>query len=454
MKHKVLGLTRRRILTLAWPSVVEQILLMLIGVLNTMFVGHVGKDAMAAVGMVNTLMNFLQVSFSGLAFGATVVIARMYGEGDRDGAREALKQALMLCIAIGVTMTILCFFLREQIIGLFFGGATEAVTQNMNQYFSIVLFGILFMVFDTVVSGAVRGAGDTKTPMQVTIIENVVNVVLGICLIFGVNLFGKQIIPSFGLVGAGIAITAARVISGSLRVLLLFVVDGRINLYIKDKFRLSRKLIHRILHVGLPSMLEQAIMQGGFLVVQMMLTSLGATATAAYVTGSNFNSIAYMTVFGISIATTTLVGQSLGMRKYNEAKQYSRQTLLIGSVIGISIGLLMVVFATPCARLYSQEPDVIHAGANIIRQFGFMTPFLVVMTVYSSVLKAAGEMKGVIISAICGLWISRIFLGYVLMRYFHMGLNGLMIGIGMDFFARSVLYAIWIHRGKWLYKKV
>lgn len=192
-----------------------------------MFVGHVGKDAMAAVGMVNTLMNFLQVSFSGLAFGATVVIARMYGEGDRNGAREALKQALMLCIAIGVTMTIICFFLREQIIGLFFGGATEAVTQNMNQYFSIVLFGILFMVFDTVVSGAVRGAGDTKTPMQVTIIENVVNVVLGICLIFGVNLFGKQIIPSFGLVGAGIAITVARVISGSLRVLLLFVVDGQ-----------------------------------------------------------------------------------------------------------------------------------------------------------------------------------------------------------------------------------
>jgi len=442
----------KEIIKLAWPSITEQLLQMMVGMVSTIFMGRIGTDAVAAVGMVNMLIGFLQTVFSGLAMGATVIIARVTGEKNVPEAKKATIQSIYMALVVGVVIGISGRIFSEPILKLFFGGTEIQVFNIGITYFNIVVISLPFFVLDIIVSGAMRGAGDTKTPMIITAWINVLNIVLNCVLIFGVQALH---IPALGVAGSAIAVTISRVLGVIARILVLYNRKNlKLNLSLKDDYRVNTKLMKRIIKIGIPAFVEQAVMQGGFLILQVIVVTMGTVAMAAYQVGLNVNSLAFFPIFGFAIANTTLVGQSLGEKDYKKAEHFSNEALKITILIGFVLGILMLIFATPLARLYTDDVVVVKQSIGLIRVFGVLVPMLAILNLCSSTLKTAGDIMYVMVTSFVGLWTCRVLLSYVLNEWFLMGMTGIMIGIFFDFSIRSFMYLSRMNKGKWKYLRI
>lgn len=442
----------KEIIGLAWPSITEQVLEMMVGMVSTIFMGRVGTDAVAAVGMVNMLIGFLQTVFSGLSMGTTVIIARVTGEGNKTEAKRTLIQSCYMAIVVGLFLAVAGRIFSTSILKFFFGGAEIKVFNIGITYLNIVLFNLPFFVLDIIVSGAMRGAGDTKTPMVITGAVNILNVILNTVLIFGMPILH---IPALGVAGSAIAVTISRIVGVTTRVIVLYTLKGlKLNLSLKDDYSIRPKLMKRIINIGVPGFIEQAVMQGGFLVVQIIIVSIGTVAMASYQIGINVNALAFFPLFGFAIANTTLVGQSLGEKNYKKAEHYAYESLKITIIVGFAIGMLMVVFAKQLAYLYSNDPLVIKESVSIVRIFGVLEPLIAILNVCSSTLKSAGDINYVMVTSFIGLWTCRVLPSFALNKWLGLGMTAIMIGIFLDFTSRSFMYLIRMNKGKWKYLRV
>ena len=442
----------KEIISMAWPSIVEQILEMMVGVVSMLFMGSLGDTAVAAVGMVTTLMNFIQTVFAGLAIGTTVVIARLTGEGDPDGAKRALIQSGYMAIFVGVLLMVFGILFKIPVIEFFMNGAEPEVFTLGVAYFGVILFNLPCFVLDIIVSGAMRGAGDTKTPMVITGGVNILNIILNAVFIFGVPFLH---IPAMGVMGSAIAVTVSRVIGVIVRVLVLYrYKELRLSLSLSDDYRLDPLLMKRVINIGVPGFIEQAVMQGGFVALQFVIVSMGTVAMAAYQIGININAIVFFPIFGFAIANTTLVGQSLGEKDYDKAHIYAYESLKIAMLFGFALGLLTFSFAPFLAGLYTKDPETIKEATLMVRTFGILEPLLAILNLCSATLKAAGDIKYVMVTSLIGLWLLRVLPSYVLDRWLQWGLIAVCIGILLDFSIRSVMYLVRMNKGKWKYLKV
>jgi len=431
------------ILRLSWPAILEQILLMMGGLVVTMFLGNYGTAELAAAGLVNMVVVVLQTAFAGLASGSTVIIARIVGEGDDRKARSALFQALMMGLALSVVVTALTYFFADPILSVFFSSNSADAAALAPAYFRILLYSMPFMVLDMTIAASMRGAGDTATPMLVSGIGAALNV--GLCFL---------LIGPMGIVGAGIALSASRVLTALLRIALMFGYRRVLYLLPVEKYRIDRVLMARIFRQGLPAFFEQAVMQGGFLMMSALLTNLGTAEYASWQVGVQMNSLAFMPIFGLAVATTTYVGQALGAGRLEDAGDGVRESLRLAIVTITLLGILAAVFANPIARLFSDDPEVIRRGVELIRFFAVLEPLLAIMNVSAGVLRAGGDILYVTLTAFVGLWTCRVFISWVMIRFVGLGLEGVMIGTAMDFVARATLYGLRVKRGKWKHKRV
>jgi putative MATE family efflux protein len=443
------GEVYRSIVKLAWPSVIEQLLVMMVGIVSTIFVGRIGTQELAAVGLVGMIAVFIQTIFAGLSTGATVVVARLIGERNLELARRTLVQSLLVGLSSGVLLTAPALIFAKPILSVFFAGAAPGTFEIGFTYYSIVMFGTPFLVLDIIVAGAVRGSGDTRTPMFVTLAVNVLNVALGYALIFGIDSGGRTLVPAFGVVGAGFAVMISRMFGGILRVLVVFIKKSEIRPRLRDCFSVDFPLIGRIIRVGLPAFLEQLVMQGGFLAMQVLLISVGLVESASFQVSVNVNSFAFMPVFGLAVAATTMVGQALGRRDLEGAEILAYESNLLAVVVISTIGVLTFLFSRPLASIFSLDAAVVATCASTIRIFSLIDPFLGVMNVSAGVLRAAGDIVYVTITALVGLWFFRILISWVLVKVFGMGISGVMIGVSVDFIVRASMYGLRVRAGRW-----
>jgi putative MATE family efflux protein len=444
----------KEIIGLAWPTITEQILIMMVGIVSTILVSRLGKDAMAGVGMINVLINFFQTIFAGLATGSTIVIARVMGESGVKKAKLVLMQSIFIGIIVGLIFLIIGLVSADFTIKLFFGGADKNVLDIAMLYYKITLVGIPFVILDLLVGGALRGSGDTRTPMNVTIIVNIINAVLSIVLIFGFRMGSYLTIPAFGVKGAAVAAMTARIIGGFLILRILFRKKSKIHLERGDKFEVDRKIIRRIINVGIPSFIENLIMQGGMLIMQVLIVKLGTAAVAGYQIGNNIHQLTVMPVMGLATIANTTVGQSLGRRDLDMAEVYAYENNRLAIIVALLAAVLEFVFAVPISRIYTNDPEVIRASVIVTRGFAIIEPLLAIERVSASVMRSAGDIKYVIITAVIALWTFRVATASALDKFLHIGLYGVMIGIFFDFCVRGLMYIFRMKAGRWKYLKV
>ena len=446
---------RQSVLRLAIPAVLEQVLVMVVGVISTMLVGRLGKEALSAVGIVNQTIAFILVLSTALSTGSTVLVARLIGEGKRQDARDAMRQSVVLGTAAFLLVAVACRLFSEPIVRLFFGSAEESVLQMATLYFRISSLSLPFLLLNTIISGNMRGAGNMKAPMFIAGLVNILNLGLGIVLIFGVSVpFLGLTIPGYGVEGAAWAVSIARIFGGILSVSWIRLQEGPLRTPMLKGFHLKLPLLGRIGKVGLPAMLEQVVMQGGFLMIQVVLSGMGTLTMAVMQIGNSVNSIAFIPIWGFGLAATTLIGQTLGEGRPEVAKKAGQEASRISLWISLTLSTLLFVLARPLVGLYTDDPEVLAVGIIAIRIFCVSQPFLSTVIVLSGALRGAGDIRYVMLTSFIGVWGMRLLLTVLFHRFLNLGALSVWYAFGMDFLVRSTMYRLRFNKGKWMSIKV
>ncbi len=431
----------RSIFRLGWPTITEQLLIMLVGVFMTMLIGRISQSAIAANGLINSIFMFVQAVFAALSTGSTVLIARLTGEGS-PLVKEAALQSLIMVLASSVIITALCFAFASPLLRLFMAGSPEEVYQQGLVLFRILLVSMPLLMINIVLSGVFRGVGNMVLPLVVSAAVNVVYLIVGNVMVSGMHM---------GIAGAAWAAVVARALGCVLILVAIYMGKGRISLSLRDGFKPNMAMIRRILNIGIPASVEQLVMQGGFLVLNAIVLGMGVLDGAAYPIVMSINSLAFMPAFGLSITLSTLVGHSLGEGNPDKAARYTRQTLRMAMVLLAFISVLLIVFSRQIASWYTTDDDtaVIALTSSCVKVLALGEPLLAVMTILSSALRAAGDIKYIMYTSIVGIWTLRILLSLLAHRLTGLGVLSTMVCILIDFAVRSGMYYHRFRRGRW-----
>lgn len=440
---------RGEILRIAWPTIVEQVLVMLVGTVSTVLVGRISAEALSAVGMVNAVISFLQAVLAALSTGITVLVARLTGARDYIGAQRAMHQALLIALAAAALITTLTAAFMRPMLLLFMGSADPLVVDLAEEYFSLALWSFPLFIINLVLAGSFRGVGNMRLPMLVALLGNVINVLLGMLLIYGVGP-----IPAMGLRGAGIAVMIARAVSGFVILLAVFVGKNRVYIPLRSFFRFDGKIVRRIFAIGIPASIEQMTMTGGNLLMQSIVALMGTAAMAGYQIVNAVHNLIMMPLSGLGIAITTIVGQCLGAKDILKARRSIRQTMGIGYII-VFCGVAMLVFAgEPVSGMFTQDPGLAREAAKICYILAFVELTMPTMNIGNNSLRGAGDVRFVTYNNIIGLIVIRSGLTYALFAFLHWQLEAVYWAYFIDCFVRSIINIVRLRGDAWTKKNV
>lgn len=449
LEHQLrIGPLRRKVIALAWPTIGEQILQTMLGIFNQMIVGRLGMVAVAGIGLAEQIVQFLTVAFAAFTVGTTALVARCIGAGQKDEAERATKQSLLLVTALGLAMAALAYFGADW--GLRLMGGRPDIMPVALPYMRVVALSTLFMAISLVANGAMRGAGDTRTPLYIALFMNAINIGLNYCLVFG--LLG---LPRLNAVGSAYASLTARFIGAALG--LLALARGRTVLRVSflRGWRPDTGIMRRVLTIGIPAAFEQLIQRSGMMAYTRIVTGLGTAAYAAHRIALNVESMSYMPGMGFSTAATTLVGQGLGARKPKTAEAAGRETWLFAVYIMTLMGLVFFFFSRPlCGLFISSAPAVTALAALVLKVEAIAQPAQATAMVMAGALRGAGDTFWTMINVSVGIWCVRLPVAWLLARFTPLGLVGAWIAMTVDLWVRGGLMLRRFLTGRWKVIKV
>lgn len=449
---------RQDVIKLALPVITEQVFIMLMGVVNTMMAGHIGKEAVSAIGMVDSMNNIFIAFFSSAAVGATVVVAHYAGQHKINDANEAVKQALFAGISLSLIITLIIFIFRSPILGFLFGSADPIVIANLHIYLNITLITYPFIAITAIISGVLRGAGDTKTPMKVTMIMNVANIIMSYILIYGIHLENHLFslnIRGLDITGAAIGIAIARTLGAAIMLLIVWKGSSIIKLTDIRSFRIRMSFLRSIFGIGIPASLESLMFNGGKLITQIFIVGMGTAVTASNFIAGSIASLVNVPGNALGIVIITMVGQSMGKGEAEEAGDTMLYVVKFSAVCLFVLSAFVFPFAKVLVSLYSNDAEVIALASDIVRLMAITTPlFWSQSFVLPSGLRGAGDAKYTMVTAIIGMWAFRVTLGYILGVSLGLGVQGVWMGMYADWVVRGTMYYFRLKGGKWKLKTV
>jgi len=437
---------RRDVLNLALPATGEQLLSMMVGIVDTFLVGHLGAAPLAAVGLANQWVFMATMLFGAIATGATALIARFIGAREPDQANAVLRQSMLLGALIGMIATLLGFSFAQQAVALL--GAEPDVIGLGASYLRVVSSIFFFSTLMFIGNASLRGAGDTRTPLFVMLVVNALNIVVAWTAINGP--FG---LPQLGVVGSALGAATGRLVGGLLVIGIL--LRGRANIQLKlTNLRPDWALIGRILRVGLPSGLEQLLFRTGHMVFARILAELGTVAYAANQVAMNGWSLSFMPGFGFALAATTLVGQSLGADDPEGAQRRGYTAYRMGAALMGTVGLAFLLFPAQIVGFFTNDPQVIAIGTMPLRMVGLIQPLLAASMIYAGGLRGAGDPRWPMIITGGSIWLVRLPLAYLFALVLDWGLAGAWSALALDLSLRGLLNFLRFRGGRWKTVKV
>ncbi|MBC7338830.1 MAG: MATE family efflux transporter [Firmicutes bacterium] len=433
---------RRAVWRLAWPVVAEQALGTVTQVVDMAMVGHLSTEAVTAVGLSFQPFWFVSSIFMGLAVGATAVVARSVGAGDRPTAARVTGQTVSVAAVLG-SLVAGAGFLLAPLIAIFMGAAPDVVPLGA-AYLRAVMPGLPFFFVFTVVAGCLRGAGDTRSPLYVNAALNAIHIFLNWVLIYG-----HLGCPPLGVVGAGLSTSLSRGLGAV--ALMGMVMGGRagLRLGMRHMLALDARLIWRVLRVGLPAAAERAFTSGGQLAYARQVASLGTVAYAAHSLCLNAESFSYMPGMGFATAATALVGQNLGAGRPRDAERSAYVALWFA--LATMGGMAVLFFSIPGVflRIYTFDPRVIALGIPLLRIVAFTQFPEAVGFVLPGALRGAGDTVVVMGVTVVGMWLVRLGLTSLLVFGLGMGLPGAWLAMLADWLVRAALFLRRFRSGHW-----
>jgi MATE family multidrug resistance protein len=397
---------RRRVLGLAGPVIGENLLETMLGIVDTLLVAGLGAIAIAGVGGALQVMFLLIAALSALAVGSSVLVAQAIGAGNVRRASQLARQSLLWSGILSIPLAIVGLLLAGPLVGLF--GMEPEVARIATEYLQVTMGTVVVLVALLIGGGALRGAGDSRTPMIVTAIANVINIGLAYALIYGH--FG---LPAMGAVGSAWATFVARGLALVLLVIALWRGSNGVSIGGRGSWRPEFGVARDVLRIGVPAALEQILISIAFFVLTIVVAHLGTAVLAAHRIALNALTLSFLPGIGFGIAATALVGQSMGARRVAEGAAATRVATIWAVGWMGAMGVAVLLFATPIMRLFSDDPAVIAAGAAGLRVVAVAQPFWAIMFVQSGGLRGTGNTRFPLLVTGGGIWLS-VALGYLL----------------------------------------
>jgi putative MATE family efflux protein len=437
----------RALFRLLWPLIIEQLLAVTMGAVDTMMVSTVGEHAVSGVNIIDNINNLLIIAFMALSTGGAVVVSQYIGRRDTANSRLAAKQLVYIVTlaALAIMAVALCF--RRPIIRLVYGNVDAPVMDAASIYFLITALSYPFLAVYSANAALFRSMGNSRITMLIALLVNVLNIGGNAIFIYVLHI---------GVTGAALSTLISRVVAAIISLLLL--VRRRcspVSLSGFLKIRFVRPMIRNILNVGIPSGLENSMFQIGRLLTQRIFTTFGTSVFAANAIASVVNSFSFMPGMAYGMALITIVGQCVGAGDYAAAKKQTARIMKIAYVTVIVISVLIYVFMEPLVSLFRLSPEAHDMAKNFLRvhcismAIGWPLSFGL-----PNALRAAGDVRYVMLVATISMWTVRVSAAYLLVYPLGLGPLGVWLAMGADFAVRGTCYLVRWVRGKWQTKRV
>lgn len=433
-------------LFLAWPVIIQSILQVSVGTIDMKMVGTLGVDAISAVGTSRNIIMVFMVLVIAISTGTTAMVARFVGKNDHEGTSIAAGQAFLLSLLLSAVIVPLGLMTNEFSLGLL--GVSDHVLIYAMEYMEIFFLAIPFFLLHFMARSIFQGAGDTKTPLYIDIMMNIVNVIGNFVFIFG--MFG---FPAYGVAGAAMGTALSRIISVMISWGLL--ISGKFDVKVKlsHMFKPIWKASRQIMDIGIPAGLQGLSRNATtFVMFAILARTLDAEfAVPAFVIGSNLNQYALMPGLAIGTAAATLSGMNLGAKQFDRAEASGKATAILGAAVMFGISLFFIIFSGPFINFFLDETNlaVVRIGTLFLITIGISEPFHAVSIILSRTMQGAGYTKRPFQITFVSWVVIRIILALLLGIVLGFDSTGVWIAIS----ATNIISGIWFYvvfkMGKW-----
>lgn len=438
--------TNKMLKALLVPVILEQLLNALMGTVDTMMVSNVGSAAISAVSLVDSINVFVIQAFSALAAGGAIICSQYMGQKNYEQANKSARQILFIITAVSLGVTMLCMVCRGPLLRFIFGEVEKEVMQASRIYFFYTALSYPFIALYDAGASIFRAQENTKGPMGISVISNVMNIGGNAVLIWG---FGM------GVAGAAIATLLSRIFCAVV-VLWQLHKDRQpivVNQYLK--IRPDGKMIRRILGIGIPSGVENSMFQLGKLAIQSSVSTLGTVAIAAQAMTNILENLSGIATMGVGIGLMTVVGECLGAGKKEEAVYYIKKLCAVSEVVLLAGCLIVFAVTKPVTMLGGMEAESAGMCFEMIAWITLVKPLVWMWAFIPAYgMRAAGDVRFSMLTSVISMWLFRYCLCVFLIRRMGMGPMAVWIGMFADWTVRGIIFLLRFHSRKWLEHKV
>ncbi len=434
---------------MAWPAILESFFVALAGLIDSYMVSSLGSDAVASIGL-TTQPKFMALSlFFATNVAVSALVARRKGANRRDQANTLALTAFIFVIMAAIILSVVLNLLADPIIH-FCGSDVDTHTGGVT-YYKIIIGGMIFNCIQMVINSAQRGSGNTKITMRTNITSNMVNVLFNYLLIGGH--FG---FPALGIAGAALATVLGTVVACIMSIISIMPKDCFVSIpyILQEKIRPSLEAMKNLIKVGYGIFFEQILIRIGFMSTALMAAHQGTYALAAHQIAMNIMGLSFSFGDGLQAAAVALIGQSLGAKKPDKAKEYGSTCRFLGGCISILLAVIYFFGARKLFSMFFAEPEIVTYGVHIMYIIIVICIFQISQVIYMGCLRGAGDTMFTALVSTINVTLIRTAASYIFCYPLGLGIEGIWLGVLADQLGRFTMASIRFKQGKWVQIKI
>lgn len=424
------------------PLLVEQLLVMLVGMADTVMVSSAGEAAISGVSIVNDVNNLIIAILTAIAGGGSVIVTQYLGNRDNENTKLSASQLITISFIISLFFGVFCVIFHGAILNLLYGSVEESVMKNAKVYFWITSLSFPFLGVYNSSAALYRSMNHTNTTMKVSILMNIINVVGNYVCVY-----------LLGMASAGVAwpTLISRIVASFIMFYLCFNQNNPVSVTWENILTFKKHIISKILSIAIPNGVENGLFQLGKVLVSMFVATYGTIQIAANGVTNSLGVLCYASEMAMQLAVVTVIGQCVGANDYDQARYYVKKMLIIAAIMALVNNVLLYVLSPYALSLYALKGETLAIAEQILgMECLAVIIFHVLAFVLPTCLRASGDAKYTMYVGVASMFLARVLGAYILGTVLGLGVVGTRIAMYLDWIVRIIFFVIRYKSGKWM----